>query len=66
MYRYATCVKRRHGPAPEEEVVDKMSDDNPVRELRVVLAVDDEGAALRLYRDVLGLPIECLDAPVSR
>ncbi len=34
-----------------------MSDENPVRELRVVLTVADEEAALRLYRDVLGLPV---------
>lgn len=34
-----------------------MSQDNPVRELRVVLTVDDLEAALALYRDALGLPV---------
>ena len=33
-----------------------MTPDSPVRELRVVLTVDDYDAALAFYRDVLGLP----------
>ena len=32
--------------------------DSPVRELRLVLTVDDFDAALHFYRDVLGLPQE--------
>jgi predicted enzyme related to lactoylglutathione lyase len=35
-----------------------MTSDSPVRELRLVLTVDDFDAALHLYRDVLGLPQE--------
>jgi lactoylglutathione lyase len=34
-----------------------MSPDSPVRELRVALTVDDYQAALRFYRDALGLPV---------
>jgi lactoylglutathione lyase len=31
--------------------------DSPVKELRVAVLVDDYDAALRIYRDVLGLPV---------
>ena len=34
-----------------------MKTESPVRELRVALTVDDYEAALRFYRDALGLPV---------
>jgi lactoylglutathione lyase len=34
-----------------------ISPESPVRELRVALTVDDYQAALRFYRDALGLPV---------
>jgi lactoylglutathione lyase len=34
-----------------------MSDDSPVRELRVALTVEDYEQALAFYRDALGLPV---------
>jgi lactoylglutathione lyase len=41
--------------------------DGPVRELRVAVTVDDYEAAVRFYRDTLGLPvIESWDQPQDR
>jgi lactoylglutathione lyase len=41
-----------------------MSDETPIRELRVAVTVDDYGEALRFYRDALALPIvETWDGP---
>jgi lactoylglutathione lyase len=41
--------------------------DTPARELRVALTVEDYEAALRFYRDVLGLPVvEAWDDPGDR
>jgi lactoylglutathione lyase len=41
-----------------------MQVDGPVKELRVAVTVDDYDGALRLYRDVLGLPVvESWDQP---
>jgi catechol 2,3-dioxygenase-like lactoylglutathione lyase family enzyme len=41
--------------------------DSPVRELRVAVTVDDYDAAVRFYRDALGLPvIESWDQPHDR
>jgi lactoylglutathione lyase len=34
-----------------------MSEESPVRELRVALTVDDYQESLRFYRDALGLPV---------
>jgi lactoylglutathione lyase len=34
-----------------------MTEESPVRELRVALTVDDYQEALRFYRDALGLPV---------
>lgn len=34
-----------------------MTQPSPVFELRVVITADDYGAALRFYRDILGLPL---------
>jgi predicted enzyme related to lactoylglutathione lyase len=40
--------------------------DSPVHEVRVALTVDDFDAALRFYRDVLGLPEEAAYADNGR
>jgi lactoylglutathione lyase len=38
-------------------MTEPMSEESPVRELRVAVTVEDYAEAIRFYRDVLGLPV---------
>jgi catechol 2,3-dioxygenase-like lactoylglutathione lyase family enzyme len=58
MYCQATGVKP--SPAPSEAATDKenaMTQPSPVFELRVVLTAENYDAAVRFWRDVVGLPL---------